>query len=284
MFGFILSVIVFSVLSISLAMIPPFIYCMLLEMAGLGIYVSALTYIITSLISLAIFIFFTIQESDTIDFIERIILIGLVIFAIFVPTHSICLDLIYSNVFFRICAVILIPLLIFNTINMFRMDSPGFISNIFLVILMPLFFGFMIASCTMFVADVWYKDISNSIQHSFIYDNRSFDEIRKSDDFKGEFKFLKDRYEKTYNNLDITCDINTPECLDQVSKNVLHDANITEYGYSVRRVAYNSPEIRYLCVLDKKNKNLSYYKINYKDFSFEQSSREEFEKIEKKKQ
>ena len=64
MIGFILTCIVFIGLSMLLAMIPPFIFCILLEMKGLGSYVYALIIIVASIVELIKFIFYIFCESN----------------------------------------------------------------------------------------------------------------------------------------------------------------------------------------------------------------------------
>lgn len=318
MIAFILTCIVFIGLSMLLAMLPPFIFWILLEMKGLGSYVYALIIIVASIVELIKFISYIFCESNiklnpkdlfkmiksifnkksketktfvnktknkslTINTIEIIIIIGFVIYAIFVPTHSLLASLIYENIIVRILSIIFIPLVICNIINELREDLLGFFSTCFVELFLPLFIGYIVAPCIMFVADVWHEDISKSIQSWYIYDDKRFDEIRARDDFKGEYEYLKSSYEKTYNQLINTCDINEPVCLEDMSINIVRNTNIKEYGYTITSNFRYNDETNYLCILDKKTKKYKFYKITYKNFSFELSSQEEFENLKKDK-
>lgn len=298
--------------------IPSIILAILLEMKGLGTYVYALTILIASLMELAKFISYVFCESNiklnvkdlfkmikslfnkknkeakklinktknkslTVNTIEIVVIVGFVIYAIFVPTHSLLASLIYKNIFVRILSIIFIPLVICNLINEFREDLDSILLTCFNEIFVTLFMAFLIAPCIMFTADVWHEDISKSIQSWYIYDDNRFDEIRKRDDFKGEFEYLKSSYEETYNQLINACDINEPACLDNMGVNIVKNTNIKEYGYTITSNFKYNDETNYLCVLDKKTKKYNFYKITYKNFSFEKSSQEEFENLKKEK-
>lgn len=318
MIGFVLTCIVLVGISMMLGMIPPFIFCILLELKGLGPYVYALTIIIASVMALIKFISYMFCESNiklnpkdlfkiiksvfnkeniktnsiinkaknrskTINIIEVIVIIAFVLYAVFVPTHSILASLIYKNIFVRVLAVIFIPLVICNIINELREDYESFFSTCLTEVLITLFMAFILSPCIMFTADVWHQDISKSIQSWFTYDDRRFDEIRKRDDFKGEFNYLKTSYEKTYNQLIDTCDINEPACLGRMNTNIFKNTNIREYGYTITSNFRYNDETNYFCVLDKKTKKYNFYKMTYRDFSFELSSQEEFERLKDEK-
>lgn len=318
MVSFIVTCIVLIGLSMAIGGIPSLVFAILLEMKGLGSYVYALTILIATFIELAKFISYIFCESSikfnikdlfkmikslfnkkdraakkvinktknkslTLNTIEIIVIVGFVIYAIFVPMHSLLASLIYKNIFIRILSIILIPLIICNIINEVREDASGFVSSCFMELLFPLIVGFIIAPCIMFTADVWHEDISKSIQSWYTYDDRRFDEIRKKDDFKGEFEYLKSSYEETYNQLINTCDINEPPCLTRMSTNIFKNTNIKEYGYTISSNFQYNDETNYFCVLDKKTKKYNFYKMTYKNFSFEKSSQEEFENVKKEK-
>lgn len=318
MISFVITCIVLIGLSMCIGGIPSIILAILLEMKGLGTYVYALTILIASLMELAKFISYVFCESNiklnvkdlfkmikslfnkknkeakklinktknkslTVNTIEIVVIVGFVIYAIFVPTHSLLASLIYKNIFVRILSIIFIPLVICNLINEFREDLDSILLTCFNEIFVTLFMAFLIAPCIMFTADVWHEDISKSIQSWYIYDDNRFDEIRKRDDFKGEFEYLKSSYEETYNQLINACDINEPACLDNMGVNIVKNTNIKEYGYTITSNFKYNDETNYLCVLDKKTKKYNFYKITYKNFSFEKSSQEEFENLKKEK-
>lgn len=318
MISFIITCLVIIGLSMMLGMFPSFILAIVLEMKGLGTYVYALTILVASIIELTKFISYVFCDSNiklnikdifkmikslfnrknketrkvinkpktksiTLNTIEVLVIIGFVIYAIFVPTHSLLASLIYKNVIIRILSIIFIPLVICNIINSAREDISAIGLGFFLDLIFSLFIGFIVAPCIMFTADVWHKDISEFIQSWYTYDDRRFDEIRKKDDFKGEFEYLKSSYENTYNQLINTCDINEPVCLEKMNTNIFKNTNIREYGYTITSNFRYNDETNYICVLDKKTKKYKFYKITYKDFSFELSSQEEFENLKKEK-
>lgn len=318
MISFIITCIVVIGLSMMLGMIPSFILAILLEMKGLGTYVYALTILVASIMELIKFISYIFCDSSiklnikdifkmikslfnrknketrkvinkpkkkslTLNTIEVIVIVGFVIYAIFVPIHSLLASLIYKNVIIRILSIIFIPLVICNIINSAREDISAIGLGFFLDLIISLFIGFIVAPCIIFTADVWHQDISKSIQSWYTYDDRRFDEIRKKDDFKGEFEYLKSSYENTYKELINTCDINEPPCLTRMSTNIFRNTNIREYGYTVSSNFQYNDQTNYFCVLDKKTKKYNFYKMTYKNFSFEKSSQEEFENVKKEK-
>lgn len=318
MISFVITCIVLIGLSMGIGGIPSIILAILLEMKGLGTYVYALTILIATFIELTKFISYVFCESNikfnikdlfkiikslfnkkdndakkvinktknkslTINTIEIIVIIGFVIYAIFVPTHSLLASLIYKNIFIRILSIIFIPLVICNLINEFRENFDSIILTCFNEIFVTLFLAFIVATPIMFTADVWHKDISKFIQSWYTYDDNRFDEMRKKDDFKGEFEYLKSSYEETYNQLINTCDINEPPCLTRMSTNIFRNTNIREYGYTISSNFQYNDETNYFCVLDKKTKKYNFYKMTYKNFSFEKSSQEEFENVKKEK-
>lgn len=317
MVSFILTCLVLVAISFIIGGIPSIIFAVLLEMKGLGSYVFALTILIASIMELVKFISYIIgganyelnikdipklikslfskekketkkivskakNRSLTINSIEVIVIVGFVIYAIFGASHSLVFSLIYDNVIVRIIAVIFIPLVICNIINSIR-EEGGIFYSLFLEFIFPIIVGFFLAGPIMFTADVWHEDISKSIQSWFIYDNTAFDELRSKDDFKGEYEYLKSRYEKTYNEVINTCDINEAPCLERVRSAVINRTSIKQYGYTITSDFRYSPEIEYLCIADKKTKKYKFYKITYKGFSFEKSSQEEFEAKKKEK-
>lgn len=318
MISFVITCIVLIGLSMCIGGIPSIFFAILLEMKGLGPYVYALTILIATFIELAKFISYVFCESSikfnikdllkmikslfnkknketkkainktknrslTVNTIEIIVIVGFVIYAIFVPMHSLLASLIYKNIFIRILSIILIPLIICNLINEFRENLDSIILTCFNEIFVTLFIAFIIAPPIMFTADVWHEDISKFIQSWYTYDDNRFDEIRKKDDFKGEFEYLKSSYEETYNQLINTCDINEPACLNNMGINIIKNTNIKEYGYTITSNFKYNDETNYLCVLDKKTKKYNFYKITYKNFSFEKSSQEEFKNVKKEK-
>lgn len=318
MISFVISCVVLIGLSMCIGGIPSIILAILLEMKGLGTYVYALTILIATFIELAKFISYVFCESSikfnlqdllkiikslfnkknketkkvisnaknkslTVNTIEIIVIVGFVIYAIFVPVHSLLASLIYKNIFIRILSIIIIPLIVCNLINEFRENLDSIILTCFTEIFVTLFIAFIIAPPIMFAADVWHQDISKSIQSWYTYDDRRFDEIRKKDDFKGEFEYLKSSYEEIYNQLIDTCDINEPSCLTRMSTNIFKNTNIREYGYTISSNFQYNDETNYFCVLDKKTKKYNFYKMTYKTFSFEKSSQEEFENLKKEK-
>lgn len=316
MVGFIVTCIVLIGLSMGIGGIPSIVLAILLEMKGLGSYVYALTILIATFIELAKFISYVFCESSikfnikdlpkmikslfnkkdkdakkvinktknkslTINTIEIIVMVGFVIYAIFVPMHSLLASLIYKNIIIRILSIIFIPLVICNLINEFRENFDSIILTCFNEIFVTLFLAFIVATPIMFTADVWHEDISKFIQSWYTYDDNRFDEIRKKDDFKGEFEYLKSSYEETYNQLINTCDINEPPCLTRMSTNIFKNTNIKEYGYTISSNFQYNNETNYFCVVDKKTKKHNFYKMTYKNFSFEKSSQEEFESVKK---
>lgn len=317
MISFIITCIVLLSLSACIGGLPSIVFAILLELKGLGPYVYALTILIASFIELIKFIsymFFsssvelnpkelfkmikslfnkdknnkkgknsfinkTKNKSTTVGTIEIIVIVAFTLYAIFVPVHSVLASLIYKNIIVRILSVILIPLIICNIINEVREDFSDFFGAFSLELLIPLFIGFIIAPCIMFTADVWHEDISKSIQSWYTYDDNRFDEARKRDDFKGEYDFLKSSYEKAYNELINTCDINETTCLNDISINITRNTNIKEYGYTVTNSFQYDDETKYLCIADKKTKKYKFYKMTFKDFSFELSCQEEYERL-----
>ena len=317
MVSFILTCLVLVAISFIIGGVPSIIFAILLEMKGLGSYVYALTILIASIMGLVKFISYIVgganyelnikdipkfikslfskekketkkviskakNRSLTINSIEVIVILGFVIYAIFGASHSLVFSLIYDNVIVRIIAVIFIPLVICNIINSIR-EEGGIFYSLFLEFIFPIIVGFFLAAPIMFTADVWHGDISKSIQSWFIYDNTAFDELRSKDTFKGEYEYLKSSYEKTYNEVINTCDINQPSCLETVRSAVINKTNIKTYGYTITSDFRYSPEIEYLCIADKKTKKYNFYKITYKGFSFEKSSQEEFEAKKREK-
>lgn len=319
MIGFIFTSLILIIISCIIGGIPSLIFAVLLEMKGLGSYLYALTILIASIIELVKFISYIISGSSikinvkdipkiikslfsknkknaepkkiisksknrslTINSIEVIVILGFVIYAIFGASHSFVFSLIYDNVIIRIIAVLFIPLAICNIINGIR-DEAGVFFSIFTEFFFSIIVGFVLAAPILLTADVWHEDISESIQSWFIYDDTSYDEIRSKDNFKGEYEYLKSSYEKTYNDVINTCDINQPSCVETVRNKVINGTNIKEYGYTITSDFRYSPEIEYLCIADKKTKEYKFYKLTYKGFSFELSSQEEFEDMKKEK-
>ena len=144
MIGFILTCIVITAISMALAGLPSIVLYILLEMKGLGSYVLALTVLMASIVELTQFVFHvflgtevdlsiknllkiikspfnkknkdikkminkTKNKSLTIDAIEVIVIIGFVIYAIFVPIHGLLVSIIYKNIFARVLAIIFFP-------------------------------------------------------------------------------------------------------------------------------------------------------------------------------
>jgi len=133
MMSFIITSLVIIGLSMMLGMFPSIILAILLEMKGLGPYVYALTILVASIIELVKFISYVFCNSNiklnikdifkmikslfnrknketnkvinkpknksiTLNTIEAIVINIFVIYAIFVPTHSLLASLIYKNV------------------------------------------------------------------------------------------------------------------------------------------------------------------------------------------
>ncbi len=63
---------------------------------------------------------------------------------------------------------------------------------------------------------------------------------------------------------------------DVIKRNLFSQAGIKEYGYSVTDSVWQTDDIRIICVVDSKTREHKMYKLNYRNYSLEESSDKEF--------
>ena len=218
--------------------------------------------------------------------VESIILIVIAAYCVINPQHSSVTNVIYNGLFIKILAGIIMPLIIINTINQIIVEHDGIFSGLgmqFNVALGSFVFGFVIATGMLFVSSIWYQDIDTTIRKSwFIYDNSNFDEIRKSETFnandylKEQYQKLDDKYKQSSN-----CDINEENCMKELKLSIVREvdnrnAEMRTYGYMYKSRIEVDTNTDVLCITDMKTTHNLFYKINYKDFSFEEITIDEY--------
>lgn len=221
--------------------------------------------------------------------IELIIIFGCIIFALFVDPHSVALNLIYDNLIVKILYIISVPLFIMNLIN--GMDDgvyDSFIGGFFIKGCFTLGFlliGVGISSTALMLADSQekYKYIGEEIKSWYVYDNDNYDEVRKNDEYKTEYDFLKDNLGKTLNSMKETYDINNQMEYSSIKNNLYRKSDMATYGYEVTDLVTVNDDVEIICIVDKKTKQHKMYKINYRNYSFEHSTDEEFLEIKNSK-
>lgn len=225
--------------------------------------------------------------------VELVILLAIVVYSIIVPTHSRIANVIYNGFFIKAFSNLLIPLFIMITINAFVDNILGFFSSIFSSIgtlLISLMLGLTVSSAMIFVASVWYPDIETSIKKNwFIYDNANFDSIRGKD--FDTTAFLKTEIKKivdyAFENAD--CDYSDEVCMKRIKTNMINsnlyskNISIRNYGYVVAQNIEIDVYNEALSIRDLKDTHLIYYKISYKEFSFDEISEDEYNNIAKSK-
>ena len=61
-----------------------------------------------------------------------------------------------------------------------------------------------------------------------------------------------------------------------IKRNLFSQAGIKEYGYSVTDSVWQTDDIRIICVVYSKTREHKMYKLNYRNYSLEESSDKEF--------
>lgn len=211
--------------------------------------------------------------------VESIILAAIAIYSVINPQHSSVTNVIYNGLIIKVLAGIFIPLIIINIINQIALEHDGIFSGLgiqFNVALISIVLGFIIATGMLFVASVWYTDIEATIKKSwFVYDNPNFDEIRGDASFnadeylKSEYQKLDDKYKQS-----MTCDINEEQCMKELKLKIVREvdnrgAEIRNYGYMYKSRIEVDTNTDVLCITDMKTTRNLFYKINYRDFSFD---------------
>lgn len=222
--------------------------------------------------------------------IEIVLLLVIAIYSVINPTHSTVTKVIYNGFFIKLLSNLLIPLIIINMINLIIDDFMGFFSSIFSsigLLIASFIIGLSISSAMLFVSSVWYPDIETTIKESwFIYDNPNFNEIRgenfdATEYLKSEFQKLNENYRQSSN-----CDYNEETCMQNIKRQIMSavsikNASIRTYGYKYISKVEIDTNTDILCISDLKTKYRSFFKINYKDYSFEETTRDEYIKYEK---
>lgn len=224
----------------------------------------------------------------SIKVIEGIVLIGILIAAIFYKPHSMVLNLIYDNLIVRIISMIGIPLIIINLINSYRSEK-GFTSfgEIFgmkiFEIIMLFIFGIAISSTVFMLSNAMeeYNYIRDGIMSWFVYDNNEYDEIRAQDEFETEYDFLDNNFEATLKSLKEDYDIEDEEEYQIIKNSLYKSSDLNRYGYAVTDSEWESDYVQLICIIDRKTKENSFYKINYNKYSLKESSQEEFLEVRK---
>lgn len=222
--------------------------------------------------------------------IELVLLLGIAIYSVINPTHSTVTKVIYNGFFIKLFSNLLIPLIIINIINSIIDEFMGFFSSILSsigLLIASFVIGLSVSSAMLFVASVWYPDIETTIKGSwFIYDNPNFNEIRGKDFdateyLKSEFQKLNENSRQTAN-----CDYNEETCMQNIKRQIysavsVKNTSIRTYGYKyISRVEIDT-NTDILCISDLKTTYRSFFKINYKDYSFEETTIDEYLKYEK---
>lgn len=210
--------------------------------------------------------------------VESIILIVIAVYCVINPQHSSVTNVIYNGLFVKILAGIIMPLIIINTVNQIILEHDGLFAGLgtqFNLALASFVFGFVIATGMLFTASIWYQDIETNIKKSwFIYDNPNFDEIRgadfNSDEYiKSEYQKLDDKYKQS-----MTCNINEEQCMKELKLSIVREvdnrnAEIRNYGYMYKSRIEVDTNTDVLCITDMKTTHNLFYRINYRDFSFD---------------
>ncbi|MBR2708080.1 MAG: hypothetical protein IKE90_01440 [Bacilli bacterium] len=220
--------------------------------------------------------------------VEAILLLAIAIYSVMNPMHSSFANIIYNGTITKILAGIFIPLIIINIINMI-VDMGGGFGSIFTSLgsqlggaFMAIVFGFIISTGMLFVASVWYTDIETTIKKTwFVYDNSNFNEIRgtnfNADEYlKTEYQKLNDKYKQS-----MTCNINEENCMKELKLSIVREidnrnAEIRNYGYMYKSRIEVDTNTDVLCITDMKTTHNLFYKINYRDFSFDVITLDEY--------
>ncbi len=212
--------------------------------------------------------------------IESIILLVFLIYSIIVPPHSILLNLIYSSIISRILFGIWIPLFIINIVNEIR-EHDLYWGDHFLALLA----GVVFSASLMLAAEFTEKDFpqaKNFITSQFIYDDDSYDEIRKEKNITDEYEFLKGVYNNALDELYKDYDINNKEDFEKIKKEINSKISINKYGFKVPDIRWYDDDNMILYIIDKKTNKYNYYKLNIRTNSFEKSNEEEWKESKKK--
>lgn len=280
--SFILGVVLISILTFVLAGLPAIVWIILIQSAGLQDYLYAFTTILFSILNLILFFKLSLEyldsdEHKTLSIIEIIIIVCFIVAGIFIKPHSFFFNIIYSSFIVKILAMLCIPVLIMNIINCFFADDKESIKTNLVVIGGAALLSLAFSSVVIWVADFKdNKDIGHKIQSWFVYDNNKFDKIRKDAKIESEYDFLNGELGTALNSLKETCDINEEDCYKKVKTGLYNKSNLKEYGYDISSIEWQDNDIALLRVFDKKTKEYSVYKMNYRDYSLEKSSDKEF--------
>lgn len=225
------------------------------------------------------------NRDQRIYIVEGLILIAIAVYSVINPQHSMVSNFIYNGTFIKILGGIFLPLIIINLINQIILEGNGFFSAVgteFAGVLGSLVFGFIISTGMLFVASVWYPDIESTIKKSwFVYDNPNFDSIRgenfdETEYLKNEYKVLDEKYKESSD-----CDYNEESCMNEIKLKIVREvdnrnATIRNYGYSYKSKVKIDAYTDALCITDRKTLYNLFYKINYKDFAFEEITIDEY--------
>lgn len=219
------------------------------------------------------------KKSMIFEIVELLVLIGFIIFAVFYKYHSIVLNLIYSSVIIRSIAVSFIPLCIINTINFCREDYEHSIieaiNEQLFTIFIGLVIGLSVASTFFFLTETQdkYNYIGDEFKSLFIYDNNKFDDIRNRSEYESEFELIENTIKKFIETAKKDRDISKDSGLTYVINYSL--SSIKEYGYTIDNYVLDK-YIAYVKIIDKKDKERQYYKIDYENNIIVESSKDEY--------
>lgn len=222
------------------------------------------------------------RKKHIINIIEIVVLLVIAIAGL--STEPQFLDLTITNHVIKMLYIILVPLIIINIINGYIIEKDYEI-GIFEPIGNKLFefftvgiLGIAIASTVIIFSDIYdeYNYVNDNIKSLFVYNNEEYDEIRASDDFETEYDYLNYTFSNALSSLKANNDINDPNGYDVIKRNLFSQAGIKEYGYSVTDSVWQTDDIRIICVVDSKTREHKMYKLNYRNYSLEESSDKEF--------
>ena len=315
--GFTVLCIFVIIISFALGLIPFFLWIFFIDEAGNLDYMWALTLMVVSIIELAKFIGYLFDKDLDFNFkslaqfiknifkkkktdkkkeskevennsvvlrtIEVVVLIGSCIVAFFYEPHF--LNLTFSNIVVKMLYTMLIPLIIINIINKYReyrlyglFDA---ISEKFWGIVCATVIGVGLSSVVVQFSFSYedYNYIGEDIKGLFIYDNREYDDIRASAGFESEYDYLNNAFSNALTTLKANNDINDSNGYNVIKNNLFAQAGIAEYGYSVTDSEWQTDDIRYICVVDSKTREHKIYKLNYRDYSLQESTDTEFKNV-----
>lgn len=214
--------------------------------------------------------------------VECLIIIAFVVYSLIKLPHGILLNFTYNGWICQILSGIYIPLLVINIINYTRDEGFGYS---FPILFLEYVFGFIFATTFVFAADTAFKDspqAKNTLTSWFVYDDDSYDEIRKEKNITDEYEFLKGVYNNALDELYKDYDINNKEDFEKIKKEINSKISIKKYGFKVPDIRWYDDDNMILYIVDKKTNKYNFYKLNIRTNSFEKSNEKEWKESKKK--